>query len=392
MGSIPLSKPCSKCGTEKPLSEFHAYKKSPDGRKAICKACRKSESLAHYWTNPEKQREKNREKRLKDPEKWREYSRKMHAKLSKRKPPVVRASEGKSCTGCGETKPLSEFWKQPVARDGLAYRCKQCEKEKYIGLYLAPAEKGCACCGRTKGVDCFGIDRRRKDGLNPYCKDCKSEKGKQYNASERGKERMREYYEENKEKIFATQKVYAARHPDRVRQYKAKNYQEKMSRDVPRPAEGIKLCPRCGQEKDVLCFTGNKRNLDGLSIWCRDCLNAYGSDRRERNPEVREKVKRISKLWAEANPERRSQHRSNRRARLAQAEGAFTAEEFKSVCEQYENKCLCCGEAKKLTPDHVIPLSKGGSNWINNIQPLCLPCNLKKGTKTTDYRLLWCRV
>jgi 5-methylcytosine-specific restriction endonuclease McrA len=36
---------------------------------------------------------------------------------------------------------------------------------------------------------------------------------------------------------------------------------------------------------------------------------------------------------------------------------------------------LCCGEAKPLTVDHVVPVSKGGSNDISNIQPLCLECN-----------------
>lgn len=64
-------------------------------------------------------------------------------------------------------------------------------------------------------------------------------------------------------------------------------------------------------------------------------------------------------------------------------------EEFKELCDAYGNICLRCGEEKPLSVDHVIPLCDGGSNSIDNIQPLCVDCNCIKGRKATDYRELY---
>lgn len=43
-------------------------------------------------------------------------------------------------------------------------------------------------------------------------------------------------------------------------------------------------------------------------------------------------------------------------------------------------KCARCGSREQLEYDHIVPLSKGGSNTTRNIELLCEECNRRKGS------------
>jgi 5-methylcytosine-specific restriction endonuclease McrA len=90
--------------------------------------------------------------------------------------------------------------------------------------------------------------------------------------------------------------------------------------------------------------------------------------------------------WRRDNPEKAKAIDHKRRASKAGNGGSFSAEEWRILLTSCKNKCLRCGKECRLTADHVVPVSKGGSSNIENIQPLCGPCNSSKSTQIIDYR------
>jgi 5-methylcytosine-specific restriction endonuclease McrA len=120
--------------------------------------------------------------------------------------------------------------------------------------------------------------------------------------------------------------------------------------------------------------------------WKKRNREAVNAMRRKHYQKHKEEVKARNSEYARLHPEVYVAAASRRRTKITQAGGTYTIEQWNELCSQYDHRCLCCGNKKKLTPDHVIPVSLGGSSDIENIQPLCKPCNSSKNTKTTDYR------
>ena len=152
----------------------------------------------------------------------------------------------------------------------------------------------------------------------------------------------------------------------------------------------IKQCEICGC---TIINLGNRR-------YCKQCAKqvrkewrkTYGRKWRLKNPNYWRKWRKANPgKKAEYdrryyNPEKRSIRNRQRYAWEKGAEGNYTAEDFKMLCKEFHYRCACCGRKVKLEADHIVPLSKGGSNNIDNIQPLCKSCNSSKKDRTIDYR------
>jgi 5-methylcytosine-specific restriction endonuclease McrA len=140
-----------------------------------------------------------------------------------------------------------------------------------------------------------------------------------------------------------------------------------------------KRCPMCATVKPITDFHKDKRSSDNHYTYCKQCVQWMHSQNADKH---RAKASAYNRL----HPDRVAAHQRTARARRRGAEGTHTDAEWLALCAQYGHRCLCCGKRKPLTRDHVVPLIKGGSNTIDNIQPLCRSCNSRKHDKDIDYR------
>lgn len=59
----------------------------------------------------------------------------------------------------------------------------------------------------------------------------------------------------------------------------------------------------------------------------------------------------------------------------------LTAVQWRAIKEHSKHRCVYCHrKLKRLTMDHILPLSKGGAHTLSNIVPACRSCNSKKHT------------
>jgi 5-methylcytosine-specific restriction endonuclease McrA len=105
---------------------------------------------------------------------------------------------------------------------------------------------------------------------------------------------------------------------------------------------------------------------------------------RAQNPEKYHEID--TRRWKE-DRDRRTLHNFIQRAKRYNVRLYCTASEWLALLKKFEFKCFYCATIltkQTRTLDHKLPLSRGGTNEIENLVPACRRCNHRKGKKTAE--------
>lgn len=193
--------------------------------------------------------------------------------------------------------------------------------------------KYCSLCDRWLPLSEFYNDCSRWDGLNNKCKSCvkqKNKKSRELHLEER-RAHDRQYHHEHKQEDLERKRMWRANNQERYKEYN------------------------------------------------RQYNHKYYEEHKESIAEQKQQ-------YRQEHPEIMHACNNNRRARELNAEGKITKELIEEKLKYYNYCCMYCGEycGDNYHIEHILPLSRGGSNLPDNIGIACPHCNTRKGSKTYE--------
>jgi len=200
--------------------------------------------------------------------------------------------------------------------------------------------KRCSKCGESEPVVEYCERSNSNDGRRSHCKVCVAAYQRAYKQSHKDEAAAyrRAYEEENRAEIAATKHAYYEAHKEEIAAYDR----------AYRGANGEKIAAR---------------------------MSAYSQGHTE---EIAARMSAYRKT-----PRGRAVDRANRARRRARQGGQYlTAAMIQEVQDAANGVCLYCGEHfEEGHIDHIIPVSKGGTNDRENLVYCCAYCNMSKGDK-----------
>ena len=244
--------------------------------------------------------------------------------------------------------------------------------------------KVCSSCNESKPCSEFHKNKHSKDGFYNKCKKCKSEYGKKYRL-------------ENKEIIKQRKKKYRDENKDKIKEY-SKKYYEANAEELRRKSLEYHYANREEKNKKVKEWKiENKDKVINYRINNRDKNREYRRKYREKDIEADnrrsnewrkknyDKVSEYMKKWISENKDKCRKYNQKRRASKKSNGGSYTDAEWEECLEFFNYKCAYSGrKMERVSADHIIPLSKGGTSYISNIVPCELRINDSKGSKDLE--------
>lgn len=203
-----------------------------------------------------------------------------------------------------------------------------------------PLPKQCSQCGQEfpRTSEYFPLKKASSDGLRGQCRTC-------YNAG-------------------------------KVKAYNAKidHYRAKGREQAAKHSEKAKARNKADYEKNKEKRKTKKREW---KLKNKEYISSYSKQFRLDHPEL---MKQRRKDDHKRNPQNSRMAAIRRRARQRSAEGTFTFDDVLLQGKSQKWLCWWCGKpsGENYHADHRIPLSKGGSNWPENICVACHHCNSSK--------------
>ena len=92
--------------------------------------------------------------------------------------------------------------------------------------------------------------------------------------------------------------------------------------------------------------------------------------------------------WSGANVDSGASATRSERLSEARRKGTHSAPEWDALVAVFGGRCVRCGIAPDaVCKDHITPIYLGGSDALENLQPLCRTCNSSKGPESVDHRV-----
>ncbi len=146
-----------------------------------------------------------------------------------------------------------------------------------------------------------------------------------------------------------------------------------------------KTCPQCGKN-----FTCKASHALKTTYCSKSCMGEAYKTRQTgaQNPNWRggvagdpEHKRSRQRQYRADNPDMVRQRNRTTKSLRRGAEGTHTEKDVADLRVRQGGKCVLCGDGLRdgdFHIDHIIPLSKGGNNFVGNIQLTCSQCNIRK--------------